>query len=247
MAPHHADGWPLDLITGDLRDQRLRGVDRCGGDRRRIVDPWDISTNGGYKRYSHQVASNALTEWNSSRRRRLQLIWDFRDRAPLPWAERQADMLLVVRLAAEFQGFARDLHDEAAGFLTFTATSGNQLLASVLRVGISSGRALNRNNAGSDTLATDFGRMGLIFWPAITAQDPILGPVWKTDLDNLVKMRNAIAHDNQAQILRLEQNGFLLERALSRRWHGSLDSLTATMDDVVASYLGALLGVPQPW
>ena len=28
-------------------------------------------------------------------------------------------MLLVTRMAAEFQGFARDLHDEAAGFLAF--------------------------------------------------------------------------------------------------------------------------------
>jgi hypothetical protein len=47
--------------------------------------------------------------------------------------------------------------------------------------------------------------------------------------------------------LKLEQNGFRLERTLTDRWHASLDSLTATMDDVVASYLGALLGVPQPW
>jgi hypothetical protein len=102
-------------------------------------------------------------------------------------------MLLAVRMAAEFQGFARDLHDEAIGFLAITATLGNQSLASVLRVGISSGRALNRNNAGSDTLATDFGRIGLILWPAIVAQDPILGPGWKTDLNDLVQMRNAIA------------------------------------------------------
>jgi hypothetical protein len=156
-------------------------------------------------------------------------------------------MVLVVRLAAEFQGFARDVHDEAAGFLAVTAASGNQSLASALRAGITSGRALNRNNAGSDTLAADFGRMGLIFWPAIRVQDPRQGPIWKSDLDNLVKMRNAIAHDDQAQILKLEQNGFRLERALTDRWHASLDSLTATMDDVVASYLGALLGVPQPW
>lgn len=188
-----------------------------------------------------------MTEWNSSRRRRLRLIWDFRDRAPLPWQARQADMLLVVRLAAEFQGFSRDLHDEASRLLAITATSRNQSLASVLRVGITSGRALNRNNAGSVTLATDFGRMGMILWPAITTRDPTLGPLCKTDLDNLVTMRNAIAHDNQARIVDLEQKGFVLERTLMNRWHGSLDSLAAIMDDVVASYLGALLGVPRPW
>jgi len=156
-------------------------------------------------------------------------------------------MLLVMRMAAEFQGFARDLHDEAAGFLAVAATSGNQSVASVLRAGIAAGRALNRGNATGSTLAVDFGRIGMIFWQAIKIQDPVSGPVWETDLGNLVKMRNAIAHDDQAQILKLEQSGFRLERVLTRRWHGSLDSLAASMDDVVASYLGALLGVPPPW
>lgn len=193
------------------------------------------------------MASGALTEWNGPRRRRIDLIWDFRNKAPLPWQERQADMLLVTRMAAEFQGFARDLHDEAAGFLAFAATSGNQGVASVLRVGIAAGRELNSRNATSSTLAADFGRIGMIFWQAIRAQDPVSGPVWETDLGNLVKMRNAIAHDDRAQILKLEQRGFRLERALTKRWHSSLDLLAASMDDVVASYLGALLGVPPPW
>jgi hypothetical protein len=193
------------------------------------------------------VASGALTEWNGPRRRRIKLIWEFRDRAPLPWQERQADMLLVMRMAAEFQGFARDLHDEAAEFLTLGATSGNQALASVLRIGIAAGRALNSRNANSGTLAADFSRIGLIFWPAIKTQEPVSGPVWEVDLNNLVKMRNAIAHDDRAQLLKLEQNGFRLERTLTKRWHDSLDSLAATMDDVVASYLGRTLGVSQPW
>ena len=156
-------------------------------------------------------------------------------------------MLLVMRMAAEFQGFARDLHDQAAEFLTLGATSGNQNLARVLRVGIAAGRALNSRNATSSTLAEDFSRIGMIFWPAIKSQEPISGPVWEADLTNLVTMRNAIAHDNRAQILKLEQKGFRLDRDLTKRWHGSLDLLAATMDDVVASYLGRTLGVPQPW
>lgn len=156
-------------------------------------------------------------------------------------------MVIVVRLAAEFQGFARDLHDEASGFLGVSATAGNQVLANVVKVGISADLALNRNNAGADTLAKDFGRMGLVLWPAIIAQDPVLGPGWRADLGKLIEMRNAIAHDDQAQLIKLEQGGFAIKRALTKRWHASLDSLAATMDDVVASYLGALLGVPPPW
>lgn len=193
------------------------------------------------------MASNALTEWNGPRRRRLQLIWDFRNNAPLPWQERQADTLLAMRLAAEFQGFSRDMHDEATDFLAITASSGNQNWANVLQAGLSRGRSLDRNNAGSGTLASDFGRIGMVLWGAIVTQEPISGPAWKSDLDKLIEWRNAIAHDDRAKMLDLETNGFTLERALTRRWHGSLDSLVATMDDVVASYLGALLGVPRPW
>jgi hypothetical protein len=55
-------------------------------------------------------------------------------------------------------------------------------------------------------------------------------------------MRNAVAHDNTAKLLQLAASGFTLNRALTRRWHHSLDFLAASMDDVVASYLGALLG-----
>ena len=69
---------------------------------------------------------------------------------------------------------------------------------------MASDRALGRNNAGSDTLAKDFARIGLIFWPAIIALSPRHGPVLETSLTKLVEMRNAIAHDNEAQILKLE-------------------------------------------
>jgi hypothetical protein len=155
--------------------------------------------------------------------------------------------MLVVRMAAEFQGYARDLHDEAVEFLAIGATGGNQGLASVLQAGMSSDRALNKNNAGIDTLARDFARIGLIFWPALQAQEPVLTPGWRADLRNLIDMRNAIAHGDKAKLLKLEAGGLVLNRALTYRWHGSLDLLVSTMDDVVASYLGALLGVPQPW
>jgi hypothetical protein len=112
---------------------------------------------------------------------------------------------------------------------------------------MSSGRALNRNNAGVDTLAKDFARIGLIFWPALITQEPALAPGWRTDLGKLIDMRNAIAHEDRAKLLSLESGGFALDHALTSRWHASLDLLVSTMDDVVASYLGALLGVPRPW
>lgn len=193
------------------------------------------------------MTSSALTEWNRSRRRRLGLLWVIRGQASLPWQERHADEMLVVRLMAEFQGFARDLHDEAIDFLAISATSNNQALASVLQIGMSSDRGLNRNNAGKENLAKDFARIGLLFWPALAAQAPLLVPGWTADLKDMIEVRNAIVHENRAQLLRLQNRGLALTRSVNQGWHANLDQLAANMDDVVGSYLGALLGVPQPW
>jgi hypothetical protein len=156
-------------------------------------------------------------------------------------------MMLVVRLASEFQGFARELHDEAVEFLVTSAATGNSKLDNVLRIAMTSERALGRNNAGDDTLDRDFTRIGLNLWSAIGAQSPRQGPALRQKLKKLIEMRNAIAHDNEAQIIKLESNGFALERAVTRGWHADLDSLAASIDDVVGSYLGALMGVPRPW
>jgi hypothetical protein len=38
------------------------------------------------------------------------------------------------------------------------------------------GRALNNRNATSSTLAEDFSRIGLIFWPAIKTTGPSIRP-----------------------------------------------------------------------
>lgn len=177
----------------------------------------------------------------------LGLIWTIRNQAALPWQERHADEMLIVRLATEFQGYARDLHDEAIAFLAITATSGNQSLASVLRVGMAGDRALNKGNANKDALAKDFARIGMIFWPALEVQARQFVPQWKADLGQITEMRNAIVHGNRAQLLKLQRGGLTFNRSLVQRWQGSIDQLAATMDDVVGSYLGALLGVPQPW
>lgn len=155
--------------------------------------------------------------------------------------------MLIVRLASEFQGFARDLHDEAVEFLVTSAATGNPALDNVLRIAMTSERALGKNNAGDDTLDRDFKRIGLNLWSTINTQSPQQGPALRQKLKKLIEMRNAIAHDNDAQIIKLESNGFPLQRTVTQGWHTDLDSLAASIDDVVGSYLGALTGVPQPW
>ena len=165
----------------------------------------------------------------------------------MPRQQRQADMMIIVRLASEFQGFARDLHNEAIEFLVSSAATGSPTLDNVLTIAMTSDRALGKNNAGDDTLDRDFKRIGLNLWSTINTQMPQQGPKLRQSLRKLIEMRNAIAHDNEAQIIRLESEGFVLQRTVIRDWNTDLDSLVAITDDTVGSYLGALMGVPRPW
>jgi hypothetical protein len=152
--------------------------------------------------------------------------------------------MLIAKMAAEFQGFARDLHDESVQFLAASVASGKPRLSNVLQVGMSISRGLNRNNAGADTLAQDFARIGLIFWPAITSQEPNLGPRWQADLKKLIETRNAIVHDDKAKLLKLESSGFRIDRKLTKNWHDSLDQLAATMMMWLAATLEPCWGCP---
>lgn len=114
-------------------------------------------------------------------------MWHLRNQSSLPWQERQTDMMIIVKVAAEFQGFSRDLHDEAAEFLANNVAGGNRAVADTIKIGLTSGRSLGRNNAGPDTLVNDFARIGLILWRAIIMKEPTRGPAWKADLKDLME------------------------------------------------------------
>lgn len=193
------------------------------------------------------MTSNALAEWSGTRRRKLQLQQDIRKTAQLPWQEKQADGVMVVRLAAEFQGFARDLHDEAIEFMVTTVAGSNSDLLSALRVGMAANRTLGRNNANADTLEKDFYRLGMLFWGAINRAYPRRGHNWRQQLNKLVEMRNCLAHEDVAKQLKLQSEGYSLTESRVKDWQRDLDLLAEAMDDVVGAYLSRLLRVPRPW
>ena len=68
---------------------------------------------------------------------------------------------LILRLASEFQGFTRDLHDEAGLFVTRVLAPGNQRLQVTLRIPYTANRKLSQGNAESGSLGTDFGLFGM--------------------------------------------------------------------------------------
>jgi hypothetical protein len=162
------------------------------------------------------------------------------------WATEQLNWALTLRLAAEFQGFARELHDVAVDHLVVVVAGGNLGLVSVLRAGMTARRQLDRGNANPETLKDDYRRLGIQLWPDLRAAD-YRAPVWSRNLDLLNKARNAIAHGDERTLNDLRGRGYPITLATVNRWKSSLDGLVRTMDDVVGAYLGRLLGTGSPW
>ncbi|GAA1519762.1 hypothetical protein GCM10009677_61350 [Sphaerisporangium rubeum] len=154
--------------------------------------------------------------------------------------------MLVLKLAAEFQGFARDLHDEAVDYFAVHVANGKAAVETILRERMTSERNLDKKNAQADSLLNDFGRLGLTLWSALERADR-QAQSWRTELTKFNQMRNALAHDDQARVHLLRQQGYRLDHSTVQTWERTLDSLAQTMDDVVGDYLSALLGVGRPW
>ncbi|UXY21931.1 hypothetical protein N8I84_26935 [Streptomyces cynarae] len=206
--------------------------------------------NGRSSAYASQVTSRALVEWNTSRRQKINLLWGVHPQLtgnpPTLWREHQALAIVIQRMATEFQGFARDLHDECTDVFSAEVAAGNSAVENVLRERLTSDRALSRGNAHSDGISKDFGRLGMTFWPSMIAADSRANN-WKKDLLKLVEMRNGVAHDDAAKLARLQREGYTLDAASLQKWQTMLDDIATSMDDMTSTYLSALLGIQRPW
>jgi hypothetical protein len=197
------------------------------------------------------VPSVAYQTWHSHRQGRvdqlLQAHQEIRGSGRgRRWRTEQLNWALTLRLAGEFQGYARELLDLAIDHFVDVAAQGNPDLANVLRTRMTQGRKLDRGNANPGSLEEDFGRLGMTFWPTLEAEHYRAG-VWKRNLGALNEARNAIAHAEEAKLVRLRQEGFPITLQTIGRWKRSLDGLVETMDDVVSDYLDLLLGAGRPW
>lgn len=162
------------------------------------------------------------------------------------YATRQLNFALILRLASEFQGFARDLHDEAAIVMGEWSHPTDRRLAQVISSGLTAGRQLDRVNAKPETLAADFGRFGMQLWPALQGRDRRTS-ARRSQLKALNAARNALAHDDAAQLATLQSGSQRLDLSSFKVWRGAVGGLATTMDVVVSDYLSQLFGRPAPW
>jgi hypothetical protein len=162
------------------------------------------------------------------------------------WRTYQINCALILLLAAEFQGYARDLHTLSADLIADAAGGSNFALANVVRSHLTANRFLDRGNATPSNLGLDFARFGLALWPTLSVADPRTGRR-QQKLEALVRTRNALAHADEGALAALRQAGHPILLATVRGWKAALDELARTMDDVLSVYLDGLLGKGRPW
>lgn len=110
-------------------------------------------------------------------------------------ATQQVNQAYALLLAAHFQGFCRDLHTESIGGLL--ARVPDPVIRSVMRTSLLLDRKLDRGNAHPGNLGSDFGRLGVTFWPEVIALRPT-NAERRALLLSLNEWRNAIAHQDFA-------------------------------------------------
>ena len=197
------------------------------------------------------MASGAYQAWTTYREHRIAELLDAhaemggtgRGRR---WRTGQVNWALTVRLTGEFQGFSRDLHDEASDVYSSRVASGNPALGAMLASLLKSDRQLDKRNPTPEALAYDFDRFGFELWPTLRAMDAT-NEGRERKLKALVEARNAISHDDTAKLARLKQDGYPITLTTIRSWRSSLGELARQMDRAVAAQIVAVVGGVSPW
>lgn len=154
-------------------------------------------------------------------------------------ATQQINHAYTVLLAAQFQGFCRDLHSECTEHLV--QHIGPLSFRTNLRTLLNRGRKLDRGNASVGNVGSDFGCFICNFWDEVRKLDK-RNLVRQNLLDELNEWRNAIAHQDFTKV----GGGLRLQLQTVAKWRNACGRLAVTFDRVLDQHLAALTGV-SPW
>jgi hypothetical protein len=155
----------------------------------------------------------------------------------------------ILRVVAEFQGFVREAHDLAVQRLVELAGVDTPYVP-MMTEAASSGRQIDAGNPTLRNVQLDFRRLGLSElqkqlaahnsrWAAPGGSD-------KKVYEDLLDMRNALAHGNQGQLDLLRLRGLSDTVSWTRRRLPSLNRIASALDHVVWDHLSQLFGL-EPW
>lgn len=201
--------------------------------------------------YAAVMPSDALVHWNEVRRRRLEELYTAHHavggtKLGRRTATEQLNWSVVLRLAAEFQGYCRDLHDEMRQQIvtsTYTMGAAHQ---EVLDRALVEQRRLDKGNANRSTIREDFMRFGFNLLDE-TKSGHRHGAGWLDRLEDLNTARNAAAHSNTVALPQcLAPTGYL-RLAQVKKWDRATQGLSQLMDRICSQHLQRLLGGDAPW
>lgn len=196
------------------------------------------------------MTSAALVDWSTTRATRLDnLLAAHRalggGTPGRKWLTVEINHSLIVRLASEFQGFCRDLHDEAIAAVLREKFPYDYAMGPLVRALLENSRKLDSGNASWGNVGADFARLGISLKDELSERYPRKYPKWVTKLDRLNDARNAIAHDDRT---RLADCIAVQPLTLStfHSWRSALTEVASGLDAVVGAYLKDLNG-RRPW
>ena len=156
----------------------------------------------------------------------------------------------ILRVVAEFQAYCRDLHDLAAERVVDLAVP-EVSYRPLLVAAATEGRLIDRGNAGVRSLEQDFRRVGIRGLKAeIKGRNrrwhPRSGRGDDALYQDLIELRNALAHGNQGQLDRLRTRGVADTVTWARARLPGLDRTARALDRVVWDHVKAIFNT-EPW
>jgi hypothetical protein len=202
------------------------------------------------------MTSEALERWRSERSERLDKLFEAHVRiggtGPGRRARqdelinRQINAALVLQLAAEFQGFARELHDQLREAVFREAADLPPGFIDIVGRALTEPRKLDRGNATAATLGSDFARFGIDLWPRLRDRDA-RNQGRQTELERLNRARNALAHSDERELRKLQDEGVRIKLEAVRGWRRALDQLASAMDASLSDRFAAHFAGRRPW
>jgi hypothetical protein len=157
----------------------------------------------------------------------------------------QLNEALVLRVTTEFQGFVRDLIDLATIKIVRGSGCGPAYQAQIIAA-MTRNRMIDRGNPRLDAIEADLNRLGL---RAIRQQLERNNVNYAADvarLQQLVELRNAVAHDDQDKLRSLSRSGTRATKLFVIGSRACLGRIAKALDRVVWDHLLASFST-DPW
>ena len=187
----------------------------------------------------------AIDTWQSTRWKRLSELLDAHKQMGgssrgRRYRTEQINRALVLICVAEFQGFCRDLHDEACTEFATSVSRGDEDLLEVVFRALTAKRQLDKGNPSQSTLQEDFSRLGLDLRTTLQQSHVHNRSRWRK-LAEVLELRNAVAHSDPRKLPSTATGAYDIRLDQVKSWMWAMNMLTHQMTIVVSKHVQNLV------